>query len=208
MQSSAWQWLSVTFYNREVCTTSAAAKNPDTHINRGYKQCKYCNTPQCLTTFKIKTQTGTQYLTVLSCLTLLGPHHLQGWKQATGRFPQTSTWLTNSSNNQEALTSLELTSSTRCFNRADTHPGNYPVLQETVLGWTLAGRTPTTTNPNNAQHAFILRDDNLENKWNRFWDVEVVDQSTMTTEQKASEDHFLTHTTQQPDGRFVVKLPT
>jgi hypothetical protein len=90
-----------------------------------------------------------------------------------------------------------------------THPGNYPVLQETVLGWTLAGRTPATTNPNNAQHAFILRDDdNLENNLNRFWEVEGMDQSTITTEQKACEDHFLTHTTHQPDGNFVVKLPT
>jgi hypothetical protein len=32
-------------------------------------------------------------------------------------------------------------------------------------------------------------------------------QSTMTVEQQACEDHFLTHTTQQPDGRFVVRLP-
>jgi len=30
----------------------------------------------------------------------------------------------------------------------------------------------------------------------------------MTAEQKAREEHFLTHTTQQADGRFVVKLPT
>jgi hypothetical protein len=31
-----------------------------------------------------------------------------------------------------------------------TRPGNYPVLQETVLGWTLSGRTPavTTTSDN------------------------------------------------------------
>jgi hypothetical protein len=27
-------------------------------------------------------------------------------------------------------------------------PGNYPVLQETVLGWTLSGRTPGTANHN------------------------------------------------------------
>jgi hypothetical protein len=30
----------------------------------------------------------------------------------------------------------------------------------------------------------------------------------MTAEQKACKDHFLTHTTQQSGGRFVVKLPT
>jgi hypothetical protein len=66
-----------------------------------------------------------------------------------------------------------------------------------------------TTNPNDEQHAFILQDDNnLENNLNRFWEVELVGQSTMTAEQKACEDHFLTHTTHQPDRRFVVKLST
>jgi hypothetical protein len=83
------------------------------------------------------------------------------------------------------------------------------VLQETVLGWTLAGKTPIITNKNNAKQTFILRDDDdLGKNLNRFWEVEPVDQSTMTTEQGACEDHFLTHTTQEPDGRFMVKLPT
>ena len=36
-----------------------------------------------------------------------------------------------------------------------TRPGNYPVLQETVLGWTLSGRTPaSTTTQNDPQHTF------------------------------------------------------
>ena len=30
----------------------------------------------------------------------------------------------------------------------------------------------------------------------------------MTKEQQACEQHFITHTTQQEDGRFVVTLPT
>jgi len=38
--------------------------------------------------------------------------------------------------------------------------------------------------------------------------VEAVEQSTMTAEQQACEQHFIKHTTQQKDGRFVVKLPT
>jgi len=38
--------------------------------------------------------------------------------------------------------------------------------------------------------------------------VETVEQSTITAEQRACEEHFITNTTQQPDGRFVVKLPT
>jgi hypothetical protein len=38
--------------------------------------------------------------------------------------------------------------------------------------------------------------------------VEPVEASTMTTEQQVCEQNFITHTTQQPDGRFVVRLPT
>jgi hypothetical protein len=91
----------------------------------------------------------------------------------------------------------------------NTHPGNYPIIQETILGWTLAGKTLIVTNPGNAQHSFIVRDDdNLKKNLNRFWEVEPVDHSTMTAEQKACEDNFLTHTTHQPDGRFMVTLPT
>ena len=89
-----------------------------------------------------------------------------------------------------------------------THPGNYPVLQETVLGWTLSGQTPTPSTQKEPQHTFLLREDNsLEHNLNRFWEVEPVEQSTMTTEQQACEQHFVTHTTQQ-DGRFIVRLPT
>jgi len=35
-----------------------------------------------------------------------------------------------------------------------------------------------------------------------------VEPSTITTEQEVCEQHFITHTTQQDDGRFVVRLPT
>jgi hypothetical protein len=90
-----------------------------------------------------------------------------------------------------------------------TRPGNYPVLQETALGWTICGRTPTSSTPCDKQHTFLLRNDNsLEQNLNRFWEVEYVESSTMTAEQQACEEHFLSHTTQQRDGRFVVRLPT
>jgi len=35
-----------------------------------------------------------------------------------------------------------------------------------------------------------------------------MEQSTMTTEHQACEQHFITYTTQKQDGRFVVRLPT
>jgi len=50
-----------------------------------------------------------------------------------------------------------------------TRPGNYPVLQETVLGWTLSGRTPATTTRHDPQHTLLLREDNsLEHSLNGF----------------------------------------
>jgi len=79
-----------------------------------------------------------------------------------------------------------------------TRAGNYPVLQETVLGWTLSGRTPATTTQHDPQPKFLLREDNsLEHNLNRSWEVEPVKPSTMTTEQQVCEQHFITHTTQQ-----------
>ena len=49
-----------------------------------------------------------------------------------------------------------------------TRPGNYPVLQETVLGWTLSDRTPATTTQHDPQPTFMLREDySLEHNLNR-----------------------------------------
>jgi len=66
-----------------------------------------------------------------------------------------------------------------------TPPGNYPVQQGTVLGWTLSGRTQATTAQHDPQHTFLLQEANsLEHNLNRFWEVEPVEQCTMTTEQQ------------------------
>jgi hypothetical protein len=89
-----------------------------------------------------------------------------------------------------------------------THPGNYPVVQETVLGWKLSGRTPAVTTTSDTQRTLLVREDNsLEINLNRFWELESVEPSTMTPEQQACEENFLTHTSQQQDGRYIVRLP-
>jgi len=82
----------------------------------------------------------------------------------------------NSLSNQEALIySLERTYSEMLRSGRRTRPGKYPVLQETVLGWTLCGRTPATSTKNDPQHTFLLRQDNsLEHNLNRSWEVEAV----------------------------------
>jgi len=46
-------------------------------------------------------------------------------------------------------------------------PGNFPVLQETVLGWTISGRTPDILQ-NEPQHTFLVKEcSNLEHTLNR-----------------------------------------
>jgi hypothetical protein len=37
-----------------------------------------------------------------------------------------------------------------------TRPGNYPVIQETVLGWTIAGQTPANTTLEDVNRAFLV----------------------------------------------------
>jgi hypothetical protein len=91
-----------------------------------------------------------------------------------------------------------------------THPGNFPVLQETVLGWTLAGRTPATTNPNNTtledvKRAFLRETSKLEYIIKHFWKVEPAEQSTMTARQKACEEHHTHNPTKK--GRGVNRRP-
>jgi hypothetical protein len=82
-------------------------------------------------------------------------------------------------------------------------PGKFPVLQETVLGWTLVGGTPASTTLDNAQHTFLLREDSrLEQNLNRLCEVEPVEQSTMTAKQKSCEEHFLSPTHTQPNNQM------
>jgi hypothetical protein len=74
-----------------------------------------------------------------------------------------------------------------------TRPGNYPVLQETVLGWTVAGRTPANTTPDDVTHAFILGLSNMDHFIDQFWEAESMEPSTMTTSQKACEKPLHKH---------------
>jgi len=84
----------------------------------------------------------------------------------------------------------------------------HPVLQETVLGWIISGRTPVLNNPPTNQRVFLFRENaSLEQNLNRFWEAEPMEQAILTPEHQACEQHFITHTTQQQDGRFVVRLP-
>jgi hypothetical protein len=65
-----------------------------------------------------------------------------------------------------------------------TRPGDYPVLQETVLGWTVAGRTPANTTLEDVKHAFLLGARQWDHFINQFWESESMEYSTkdLTTE--------------------------
>ena len=65
-----------------------------------------------------------------------------------------------------------------------TRPGNYPVLQETVIGWTLSGKTPVaaTTTKNEPQGTFMLQEDNSpEQNSTNLREVDYVEQTSMLT---------------------------
>jgi hypothetical protein len=56
-------------------------------------------------------------------------------------------------------------------NRKTRH--GHPVLQETVLGWIVSGKTPAVNNSNSPQQSLIVRDNTqLEANLNRFWEIE------------------------------------
>jgi hypothetical protein len=102
--------------------------------------------------------------------------------------------------NQEAsIYLLVLIYFTRYFKQVEGNvKATFQLLQETTLGWTISGGTPAVIHE--PQHTFLLREENsLEQNLNRFLEVEPVESCTMSAEQQACEEHFLAHTTQQPD---------
>jgi hypothetical protein len=87
-----------------------------------------------------------------------------------------------------------------------TRIGDYPILQETVLGWTDAGRTPTNATLEEVKRAFLLETSKLDHFINHFWEAELVEASTKTAKQKTSEKHLHPHNPTK-EGRVVNKHP-
>jgi hypothetical protein len=59
-----------------------------------------------------------------------------------------------------------------------TRSSNYPVLQETALGWTVAGRTPAIISTQSPKHSFFISTSevDLDVQLQRFWSLESFDQ--------------------------------
>jgi hypothetical protein len=101
--------------------------------------------------------------------------------------------------NQEASTySLEPTFSVKSFGQAGIH---VLAISQFYKKQFLAGHFRFELQLSHRMtfnvHFSYEKTNSLEHNLNRFWEVETVEQSTMTTEQQACEEHFLTHTTQQ-----------
>lgn len=88
----------------------------------------------------------------------------------------------------------------------------YPVLQNTVLGWIVAGhgldftskRTSLTT-----QHSFLLRKDvNFDNQLQKFWAIENGSNNinNTTIEERGCEKHFIEHTARNSSERYMVRF--
>jgi hypothetical protein len=74
-----------------------------------------------------------------------------------------------------------------------------PPLQETVFGWVVSGALPSQQ-PTNMD---------LQNELTRFWEIESCElPKPLTVEERHVEVHFNQTVRRQPDGRYVVTLPT
>jgi hypothetical protein len=90
-----------------------------------------------------------------------------------------------------------------------TRPGNYPVLQDTELGWIISDKIPSPAAPEQAprQSFFIRNNDNLDQQVQRFWESEELPNNTWTAKEILCEEHFKKHTTRDDRGRYTGRLP-
>jgi hypothetical protein len=87
------------------------------------------------------------------------------------------------------------------------------MLQGTVFGWIIAGKVPTTQGMAHALSTFCgcvaHSDTDLFNQVKRFWEVESCSSAkVLSVQEKQVEQHFLETHQRQPDGRYVLRLPT
>jgi hypothetical protein len=89
-----------------------------------------------------------------------------------------------------------------------TRPGNYPVLQDTELGWIVSGKIPSAAPEEVLRKSFFIRNnDNLDQQLQRFWEIEELPNKTRTAEEILCEEHFKKHTARDDTGLYIVRLP-
>ncbi|XP_062542197.1 uncharacterized protein LOC134210185 [Armigeres subalbatus] len=84
---------------------------------------------------------------------------------------------------------------------------NFPVLQETRLGWVVAGSVEDI-NPTHTQHCYAVGLQGLTNTMEKFWALESVEScNPLTNEEQLCEERFSSTTRRDISGRYVVQLP-
>ncbi|XP_046394969.1 uncharacterized protein LOC124162471 [Ischnura elegans] len=90
-------------------------------------------------------------------------------------------------------------------------PGPYPVMQNTELGWILAGRfhpQEEAVSPFLPKKTFFLANAlSLDDQLKRLWEMDNFTQPPRSKEDVECEKHFVNNTTRDDTGRYVVRLP-
>lgn len=88
---------------------------------------------------------------------------------------------------------------------------NMPVLQNTQLGWVIAGNFSVGTRENSSlSHLLIDSEESVDKLVQRFWQIEEVGDNKrllLSKNEKYCEDYFKRTTERDETGRFIVKIP-
>jgi hypothetical protein len=86
-----------------------------------------------------------------------------------------------------------------------------PSLRETVFGWVVAGKTNQSDTKSFVTTTFCacVTNNQLQDQLKRFWEIENCEpKKRLTIEEQQAEKHFSDTIKRQPDGRYIVTLPT
>lgn len=111
------------------------------------------------------------------------------------------------SNNIDMLLGVELFYKLLCVGQINLGK-NQPYLQKTLLGWVVSGRAPVKSLPQATSICNVTTFGELNNNIQKFWQLENISKSPIRSpEEQLCEIHFVSTTTRNSDGRFVVSLP-
>ncbi|XP_037931405.1 uncharacterized protein LOC119666195 [Teleopsis dalmanni] len=86
---------------------------------------------------------------------------------------------------------------------------NSPLLQNSVLGWLVVGKTKTTTDIKPTCAITTGEVGEMSEMIERFWKLDNIEtaERVLTVSEKWCENHFTNHVKTNRDGRFIVRLP-
>lgn len=85
---------------------------------------------------------------------------------------------------------------------------NSPSAFNTIFGWVVMGKIPTTNTRDQVNSFHISTDINLTDSMKRFWELEEIPETNcVSPEDSFCEDHFVKTHSRDDSGRFTVSLP-